>query len=135
MFGLAMGGDHHTISISNRTIPDFTFAPTVADARFSIENDGDLAEYFGSGGGLSDYGDWISPKDSFSNYEVRATESVGAVSSGTVGSWLSLGTTRTWTRTHSGAGTSSVQLLIEIRHAITLVVRASATITLTANVT
>lgn len=130
-----MGGDHHTISISNRTIPDFAIAPTVADARFSIENDGDLAEYSGSGGGLSDYGDWISPKDSFSNYEVRATESVGTVSSGTVGSWLSLGTARTWTRTHSGAGTSSVQLLIEIRHAITLIVRASATITLTANVT
>lgn len=128
----AIGGDYHTLSISNKTIPDFQITPApFASALFTIENDGDLLEQTTTTG-PTDYGDWISPKDSFSNYEVRATATSGSVSSGTVGSWLSLGTSRTWSRTQSSVGTSSVQLLIEIRHALTQIVRASATITLTA---
>lgn len=67
------------------------------------------------------------------SYEIRCTESVGTVSSGTTGSWLSLSTDRSWTRNSGGVGEQEVECLIEIRRASDGVVLDSATYTLNAN--
>jgi hypothetical protein len=60
-------------------------------------------------------GDWVIPNGSASLYEVRATLNSGSLTTGTTGSWLSLGTTREWTLTRSTAGISAVSLTIDIR--------------------
>ena len=81
-----------------------------------------------------DEANWITPAMGMANYEVRATLLSGSVSSGSTGSWLSLGTTRSWTRDRASNGSASCGLLIEIRRTSDLSVVASASITLTATV-
>ncbi len=64
---------------------------------------------------------WIYPLlGNSSNYEIRFTLTSGAVSSGSsTGVWLNMGTTRSWTVTRTGYGTSTAEGLIEIRNATT----------------
>lgn len=52
----------------------------------------------------TDVGDWISPKNSFSDYEIKAHKESGSTVTGTVDAWLSLGTTRTWSVTDTTVG-------------------------------
>lgn len=81
-------------------------------------------------------GEWwtTSPESGIgASYDVRATELAGNVSTGTVGSWLSLATTRTWTRTSGGLGEQEVTLLMEVRRASDEVVLGSAEYTLNAS--
>lgn len=63
------------------------------------------------------------------DYDIRATLQSGTnPTTGTMGTWLNLGTSRTWQNTAiAGTNLSSV-FLIEIRNATTLVVLDSATI-------
>ena len=84
------------------------------------------------GGSYTTLETWLS-FGTASNYECRATVISGALSSGTAGSWLSLGTSREWTVTQSVVGTNTCDLTIEIRNASTLVVLDSATITIEAD--
>jgi hypothetical protein len=71
-----------------------------------------------------------------SAYEVRATLDAGTLTSGTTGSWLGLGTTRSWnvTRASNIVGSDSATLTVEIRAASSGTVLATATVTITANV-
>lgn len=66
---------------------------------------------------------------SASDYEVRATLLSGTLTSGTVGAWLSLGSSRSWSRVSN----ATVTIVIEIRDAVTLSVLATGTITITAD--
>lgn len=96
------------------------------------------ASYSLTSGGLEDVtpggsGTWLL-SGSASDYDARATLVSGAVSSGTLNTWLNLGTTRSWTRTQTVAGSSAVTLQIEIRLAATGTVLATAQTTLTAQV-
>lgn len=76
---------------------------------------------------------WISPQSGMDLYEVRATETLGSVSSGTIGSWLSLSTTRTWTRTNtSPMSAQAVTLQLQFRRAADAVVVQTNTVTLAA---
>lgn len=113
LVGSAYGG--HTISLSN--VSASSIGSGVQTASYELTNAGDVRET--EGGATNDVGDWIAPKDSFANYEVRATLNTGSVDSGTTGSWLNLGTTRTWSVTDATAGaggTKDADLTIEIRH-------------------
>lgn len=65
-----------------------------------------------------------------SAYDIRATIVSGTFTSGTVGTWLNLASTRTWTRNAAAGAFQSVTATFEIRNASTLVVLASANITL-----
>ena len=69
-----------------------------------------------------------------SNYEVRATLSLGTLSSGTTGTWQNLGTSSSWTVACStfDASPSEAIISVEIRDATTLLVLDTATITLSA---
>lgn len=67
---------------------------------------------------------------SAADYEVRATIVSGTLTTGTVGSWVSLSTTRGWDRENSTSLASTTVLTIEIRRASDSVVLTTATITL-----
>lgn len=68
-----------------------------------------------------------------SQYEARWTTLTGSLSSGTAGSWVSLSSTQTWTRS-AGAGADLICTgTLEIRHAATGIVSASCAVSLEAN--
>ena len=101
--------------------------PADASASYSLTSAG-LEDVVPGGSGT-----WLL-SGSASDYEVRATVVSGSVTSGTLNTWLGLGTTRTWTRTRTTVGSSAVTLQIEIRLAATGTVIATAQTTLTAQV-
>lgn len=131
---MALGGD--SISITDLTASANTVSPTNAAASYALVNDGDIDATQGTNTPL-DVGDWISPKGSASDfYEARATVTSGSLTSGTAGSWLPLGTTRTWTKTATpGTGVQTCVFTLEIRRASDSVVVDTATITLQAEST
>jgi hypothetical protein len=93
------------------------FSPVTIGLGYQLTSGGKEQDGFGTASSISfnDLGDWVVPNGSANLYEVRATVNSGAVTTGTTGSWLSLGTTRTWTLTRSTVGISSVNLTIDIR--------------------
>lgn len=86
-----------------------------------------------SSGYYSNRYNWKTGTGTVSDYELRVTldgASPDSFSSGTVGTWLSLGTTRTYTRTSASWIERTAIGLFEIRDASTLVVLASGSISL-----
>lgn len=116
------------VAISNVTASDIAPAPASATASYSLTSAGNLT-YTGGGG------TWLSPQVGMGQFEVRATLVSGSLTTGTTGSWLNLGTTRTWTVSRSGEGVSAAVLTIEIRLASSGVVQDTATVTFSAEVT
>lgn len=102
-----------------------------ADITINFENDGDLTvDRYSTpttiGNGTFALTGWLSPAGQptsvTDDYEIRATLSSGTTPSGTMNTWLNLGTTRSWTlsvsRTSSlGITSASCVVLFEIRPA------------------
>jgi hypothetical protein len=110
--------------------------PTDATVSFTLESDGDIVVDDDFGSSL-DIGDWIDPKGAAGGaYECRMSTVSGTVSTGTVGSWLALSSSRGWskTRTSDAAGTDTYVGTLEIRRTADAVVLDSATVTLNATV-
>lgn len=78
--------------------------------------------------GISDY-TWLLI-GAVADYQVRATKTSGTSPSGTLATWLGLGTSRAWTLSGTGV---TCNLTVEIRDVATSTVQATASITLTAN--
>lgn len=78
---------------------------------------------------------WCTPGSVASSYEVFATVTSGGLSSGTTGSWLSLGTNREWTREAPPPQFQQCVFTLQIRKIGTTTVLATATITLEADAT
>lgn len=101
-------------------------------ASFSI---GGSNNYSSSAYPLAPTGTWLDV-GSYLDYEVRLTLQSGTIGSGTLGSWLSLSSSRTWTNTADRGGSPSAQqlgvALMEIRTATTQVVVASTQLTIRA---
>jgi hypothetical protein len=99
-----------------------------AGAYLSLESDGDMITSF-LNSGPSDVGDWVTPTSAAgAAFDCRMTVNSGdSLSQGTVGSWLSLGTTRTWGNEQFAAGSRSSNVTLEVRDAATLVVLSTAT--------
>jgi hypothetical protein len=116
-----------SVSISDATVSDTAIGTAIAS--YSINSDGtvrtssdDILQSWLLGGGTN------------SNYDVMATVTSGTLSSGTTGSWLNCGTTRTWALTN-GLSNNSVKTAVftlQMRLASTGVVQDSAVITLRA---
>lgn len=86
-----------------------------ATASFTIANDGDI-DATATNNTIADRDDWIAPKQNMALYEVRATlQSGGPLTSGTMGAYLSLGTSRTWTLVIAPVGSVSANVLYEFR--------------------
>jgi hypothetical protein len=105
----------------------------------TFRSDGVLS---GNAGGPFDIveldGEWwslspVSTSGVGADYEIRVTETSGNVSTGTTGTWLSLGTSRSWTRSVSGTGEQEVVMTVEIRRASDSVLLDSAEYTLNAS--
>lgn len=130
----------HGATLTNATYTNINPSPTNSSGFVKLDSDGSLYKNAAIGAnGLPEAVDyvWRTGTGPSSAYEARATETSGTVDSGTVGSWVSLGSDQTWAknRTSDAPGTNTCTITLEIRDAVTLVVYASASITLTAEVT
>jgi len=139
-----------TISISNfygtsKTIIQLTSPISVAYASggffpavvgYQLANDGYV--YTGEGTfspSYSQFEQWDTASSTVGNYEARATLNSGTTPTGTLNTWLNLGTTRTWSLSAATGNFQTCNLTIEIRDTATSTVRATAILTLEADAT
>lgn len=109
--------------------------PADATATFRLESDGDIAYSNADGSLVVDVGDWIAPTAlAGGDYECRLTNVSGSPTTGTIGSWLALSATRTWTLTRTTLGGNSYSGTLEIRRTSDSVVLGTATLNMTADV-
>ena len=77
-------------------------------------------------------GNWVSPVSAASEWEIRATVASGATpTTGAIGSWLALSSTRGWTLVRSSTGLIESTLTFEFRRAA---VGGAAEFTVTNNI-
>lgn len=116
-----------SISLSDQSV--FDSSPTTAVASYTINSTGTVTDH-----DSNVLESWLLGGGTASNYEVRATVVSGTLTSGTTGSWLSCGTTRTWAISNGARDNSTVTcvLTVQIRLASTGIVQDSATVTLSA---
>lgn len=103
------------------SVSDFEVDPASASVSVTFANDGS----YSTDGNVSGFsGDWITPVSAAGNsYEIRMTVNSGSTPSGAAtGSWLGLGTTRTWSLEQVGVGSTAANVTVEIRNAATAVV-------------
>ena len=102
-------------------------------ASMSLTNAG-IFEKTTTPGGTATIATWQPKGSAFCGlFECRWTVLTGSLSSGTTGSWLNLGTTRTWTRS-AGAGADQVTTgTLEIRNAATTRVVATCAVSIEAD--
>lgn len=133
ILGALAGSGGNRLSISGVSITSNATSPTPSVASYELTSAGDINRGTTQGGTV-DIGDWIAPKAAAgAGYECRATVTSGALSSGTTGSWLNLGTTRTWSVVETGSSSSTATITVEIGRAGLNTAVVSASITLTAN--
>lgn len=137
LFMLISGGSGFPPPVlSNQTTTDLTIDPTNSDLTVFTDNDGD----FRGNGNLISFnpaGEWLADKPGdAAEYEVRLTVSSGVSpnSGSAVGSWLNLGTNRSWTRTRSTVGVDDGVWLIEIGFEGTSSAIDSSSVTIQCNV-
>lgn len=122
------------IALSNHTIYSSRIGAGVITSTFTLSNTGVASgnsNPSGFGGG-SYAPEWLT-LGTAANYDARWTNVSGAPTTGTTGTWLNLGTSRSWTMDGPGGmGTNVAIGTVEIRDAATLVVLATATIELDA---
>ena len=105
-----------------------------ATASFDLQADGDI-DATATNNTIADRDDWIAPKVNMALYEVRATlQTGGPMTSGTMGSYLSLGTNRVWTLAQVGVGSIGSTVLFEFRLIGSAFVIYSKTVTFSAQV-
>lgn len=103
----AGAGQAATLSLpTTDTATAETDYPTIATATYSLSSTGAITSDTG--------GVWLTPASLSGNYDVRATVQSGSLSTGTVGSFENLGTTRTWTLSRNTVGGSGAVVLFEI---------------------
>jgi hypothetical protein len=108
-------------------IPSFlvtgtTFTPDPCVAALEILNNGTAQIYYSQAGFAQNFveqlGSWVrTASNSTSLYEVRVTVTSGFLTTGSTGTWLGLGSSRSWTVETSGsfAQTRSASLTVDFR--------------------
>lgn len=105
-------------------------SPNVAEVSLSIRANGT----WNASANASYSGTWMV-RGVNSDFQVRVTKTSGtATPSGTLGSWLSLTSDRSWTLQKYGTGSSTCTILVEIRSSSTSEVLTSKSITLEATI-
>lgn len=83
------------LNFTNRSVSEDVVFPDPAMAEYEISNDGFV--YTNTyGGGRVQREKWLTPNLTMSQYEVSASLTSGSLTSGTIDTWLSLGTGRFW---------------------------------------
>jgi hypothetical protein len=116
----------NTINVDNRTVSAHNTG-SAGVASYSLTNAGDIRFNNGTNT-IIDQGDWITPQTNMSLYSARMTIISGGSTSGTFGSYLNLGTTRTWTLS-GGSGGVDATWQIDIRRDSDSAVMDTATLT------
>ena len=99
-------------------------------ASLTVGNDGIVTN-----SNFTDYSWLRTTNNSASSYEIRATFISGTQPGGQYGTWLNLGTFRSWTiNRNSGAGTTTGTIQLSIRLASTQVVYSTVNVTLRATI-
>lgn len=126
-----------TISITDQNLYESQIQPTNATCGYRLNSNGKV--YSTNTVGSATYiEDWITPNGAASGYECYVTVTSGSLSTGTSGSWLSLGTTRDWTVSTNTGGAVFIKtctFTVDIRKIGTTTVLDSATITIEAEST
>lgn len=122
-----------SVNINGGSMNSVAISPTDATSGYQLNSSG--AEQEITTFGTSTFNTWLL-SGSAANYDVFATLNSGTLTSGTTGTWLNLGTSRSWlvTRTSNTAGSANVSLTIQIRPAGGGAVLDTANVTLTATV-
>lgn len=113
------------------TITDIAFSPSTATASFALNSNG---TYTCIGSITPGNGTWLKGTGTGADYEARITVIAGAFSTGTVGSWISLGTNRLWTLDLAVIGSDAVVSVVEIRDAVSGIVLTSCNLDLNVEV-
>lgn len=117
------------VDLSDALAYNFAIDPSDATATFSVTSGG-TATNTGAAGQT-----WLL-SGAAGDYDVRATLASGSSPTGSaLATWHDCGTTRSWTLTQTTVGLNTCTLTVEIRNGTTLAVLATATITITAEVT
>lgn len=126
-------GSAEPVALPVTTLAEDTELDVTASASFSLNSSGNWSA---SGNTVSNSGTWLQYW-SASDFEARVqTSSVtgDGLSSGTLDTWLNLGTTRSWARTCTIAQlTRSTTFTVEIRHASSGIIYATCDVSLYAN--
>lgn len=117
-----------SVSLSNQFLAETSTGVTVSS--YSVGSDGKVRDH-----NSFILESWLLGGGSAADYEVMATLQSGALTSGTTGSWLNCGTTRTWSVANGARNNTIVSavIFVQIRRGTTI--GASATITLSAEST
>jgi len=119
-----------TVALSNRNVSDYVLDGG-ASAAINFMSDGTLIWTTNGNGSGNVANEWMR-NGTASNYELLVTTTGGTVGTGTVGTWLNLGTTRTYSRNRAVAGQTWWTFTAQIRAVGTTTVLATATISLSA---
>ncbi len=134
--GGSSGSGGEIVALTNRTVIKAAVSPADAKAGINFLNTGVLQTVRNTT--LTNIGgEWLTPPRTITagQYNVRATLSSGdPVTSGTMGVWLDLDTSRPWYNEVTGIDETISSILFELQDAVTLITLASATITLHAEV-
>ena len=122
-------GGRFALLPSDIAITDITAAPNDALARFLLNSNG---TYTCIGSIAPANGTWLRGTGTGADYEARVTVTSGAFTSGTVGSWVSLGVNQAWEVEETGVGVVTAEGTVEIRDAVSGVIFTSCNLTLTA---
>jgi hypothetical protein len=118
-----------TVSLSNQNAFDTEFEGSTASAAYVLNANGSFVST-GEAGGF-----WITPQEGMGSFEVRATLNSGSLTSGTTGVWLALNANRSWLVEQFSVGDTSANLTMQIRRIGDSSILASATVSVTAEIT
>lgn len=133
---MVMGASGARLRVTGGSFSDTTATPFNPSVSYNVLNNG-TETWSSSSSGNGSIGNWITPTSlAGAAYDVRATVVSGTTPTGSAtGSWLSLGTSQSWTLGTASVTTVTCQLTIEIRNATSLAVLASGTVNLSATKT
>lgn len=123
-----------TVELVNAAAYGFSISPSSADAALTIDSDGFL--YLIENGVTTQLFQWCTPVANTNLFEAFATlvDGSNSLTSGTLNTWLTLGTDRSWTLQQVGVGSRYSSINIGIRAIAAGEILASATYDLSATV-
>lgn len=132
---MGMGGETDSAYLEGVIRGGTALSPATALAQIRLNTNGNCESAPTNGVFVTEFV-WLTGINPPSGYECRATLTSGTFTGGIAGSWLSLGSTQTWSRNRSddAVGTTSCTFTLEIRSASTLTILASASMTMNATV-
>jgi hypothetical protein len=134
ILGAMVGGSGGpTIQLVTPVTLSYLNNAAVAIVAYALDPDGYVYTSAGSTLSYVQQEQWDNMPATTGNYEVRATLSSGTAPSGTLGSWTAVSSRQAWTLVTTSGFVKTCVLTIEVRDTATSTVKATATVTLTAD--